>query len=127
MNSKSKRGALSPCNLFTMVNQKANLEVFELLRERKLKPMDLGLIYYLCNYVNLSNSKISLTPSYVSEELGIRLADIQMGFKRLRDNFILGKGATRGVPFFMLNPRFCHIGDTNLQDKRLREFHKLFD
>ena len=127
MNSKSKRGALSPCNLFTMVNQKACLEVSKLCKERKLKPMDGMVLLHLLNYVGLSNSKISLTPSYVSEELGIRLADVQMSFKRLRDNFILGKGATRGVPFFMLNPRFCHIGDTNLQDKRLREFHKLFD
>ena len=125
MDTSAIRGGLSPYELFTMVYHKDTSSVVDLIKDRALQPMDAAVLLYLITKVNVSTSRISVTPKHVAKCVNIPVNMVQGSMKRLRDQLVLGKGQTDGVAYYMLNPYYFHAGHTNLHKKRVAAFNKL--
>ena len=127
MNANGMRGGFSPYEVFTMVYHKDTGKVCESIKKRQLQPMDAAVLLFLITKVDLSTSRISVGVSYIAESIGVSLDRAQQSIKRLRAEFVLGKGLKDGVPYYMLNPHYFHTGHTDLFPKRAKAFQKLFD
>ena len=127
MNTNAIRGGSSPYELFTMVYHKDTGRIIDLIRARTLLPMDAATLLFLATKVNVGTSRISVGPSYVAESMGISVDRVQSSLKRLRANFLVGKGLKDGVPYYMLNPHCFHAGHTNAFCKKAKAFRNLFE
>lgn len=127
MNTNGTRGGFSPYEVFTMVYHRDTGSLVESIKERKLQPMDAAVLLFLITKVDLNTSRISVGVSYIAESVGVSLDRAQQSIKRLRAEFVLGKGLRDGVPYYMLNPHYFHTGHTDLFPKRAKAFQKLFD
>ena len=125
MDTNAIRGGLSPYELFTMVYHKDGGSLVDLIRDRALMPMDAAVLLFLVTKVNVNTSRISVGVSYIAESIGVSVDRVHQSIKRLRKQLVLGKGATDGVPYYMLNPYYFHAGHTNLHKKRVAAFNKL--
>lgn len=125
MNTNAIRGESSPYELFTMVYHKDTGSLVDLIRDRALMPMDAAVLLYMTTKVNVRTSRISVSPKHVAETVNLPVGMVQASIKRLRKELVLGKGATDGVAYYMLNPYYFHAGHTNLHKKRVAAFNKL--
>ena len=125
MHFSRSKGKLSSSELFTVIYHKDTGGLVGLIKDRTLQPRDAAVLLYLVTKVNVSSSRISVSPSHIAKSVNLSEGMVHSSLKRLRKELVLGKGATDGVPYYMLNPYYFDAGSPKLHSKRVETFNKL--
>ena len=112
---------------FTMLIHGEVRKLWPLVRERRLKPLDLCVVQYLASHMDIRTGRIEVRTKDIGEELGLSARLLTPSLKRLRDEHLLAKGLKGTGYYWMLNPHVWHVGGSRTQGKRISAFHSISD
>ena len=117
MNSNYKQG-----EHFSMFIQEEARKLWPMVKARKLSPMDLCVVSYLCSHMDIKTGRIEVRTKDIAEDLGVAASQLTPSMKRLRSEHLLAKGLKGTGYYWMLNPYFWSAGRREIQGKRIAAF-----
>jgi DNA-binding transcriptional ArsR family regulator len=109
---------------YVMLHRQGREACAELLKERKLLPRDLAVLWGLTIHLHWRSGRVKVTAKCLAEQLGMRIQDVTNSLKRLRDNLVISKAydQTTGETYFLFNPWYVSVGGA----KRRGHIHRQF-
>ncbi len=97
-----------------MVHRQGQEALLSLLKERKLLPRDLAVVWALLPHLNWRSGRVKVTATFLANELAMRLPDVTNSLKRLRTNLVISKvyDELTGESYFLFNPWYISAGSS---------------
>lgn len=107
-----------------MLHRQGREACAELLRERKLQPRDLAVLWGLTIHLHWRSGRVKVSATHLANQLGMRLPDVTHSLKRLRENLVITKvyDPTTSESHFLFNPWYISVGSS----KRRGHVHRQF-
>lgn len=114
---------------FSMTHHEWIPKLLALVRERKLQPRDVLVIYALLSHMNAMTGRIVVRLETIAEEVGVPSSHVFRTFKRLQENLVAVrcKGRTSKGVFFLLNPYYVSVGGKAKQAQLWSKFQEALD
>lgn len=111
---------------FVMVHRQGQEALLSLLKERKLLPRDLAVVWALLPHLNWRSGRVKITAAFLAGELAMRVPDVTNSLKRLRDNLVLSKVYEKatGETYYLFNPWYISAGGSKCKRRghAIRQF-----
>lgn len=109
---------------FVMVHRQGQEALLSLLKERKLLPRDLAVVWALLPHLNWRSGRVKVTATYLANELAMRLPDVSNSLKRLRTNMVISRvyDELSGETYFLFNPWYISTGGSKRRGHAISQF-----